>query len=271
MAVRSYACVALACLAACSSPDELADDVGVEETASVQGAATASAKATGGAARAISQEDDLFIFNQSWPAEVGAIPALADKLDRDAKAVRADMLEEAREERQMRQEEGFPYHPHSYGEEWQVVADLPDWLSLSNAFSTFTGGAHGMYGLESLVWDKRAGRAFDGVELFSSPAVLGEALGRKLCDALDAERLRRRGPEYQPDDSDVFGACPGIEEATVLVGSSNRRTFDRIGIWFGPYVAGPYAEGPFELDFPVDAEVLDAVKPDYRSAFSIRR
>ena len=57
----------------------------------------------------------------------------------------------------------------------------------------------------------------------------------------------------------------------MLVGSSNGRTFDRIGIWYGPYVAGPYAEGAYELDFPVDARVLAAVKPEYEAAFSQAR
>ena len=69
----------------------------------------------------------------------------------------------------------------------------------------------------------------------------------------------------------MFDNCPGLDEATVLVGSSNGNTFDRIGIYFGPYVAGPYAEGAYELDFDVTASVIDAVKPAYAGAFSVRR
>jgi hypothetical protein len=67
-----------------------------------------------------------------------------------------------------------------------------------------------------------------------------------------------------------FNSCPPISDATVLVGSSTGRAFDRIGIWFGPYVAGPYSEGAYELDFPVDAAVLRAVKPQYAGAFAAR-
>ena len=37
------------------------------------------------------------------------------------------------------------------------------------------------------------------------------------------------------------------------------KTFDRIGILIGPYVAGPYAEGSYEFTFPVDSAVIDAV------------
>lgn len=271
MAVRPILYALAMALAACSSPEEMAEETGTRAEATANNGASATASASGNGARSVSQEDDLFIFAQSWPAEVGAIPALANKLDREAQAVRQDMLKEAREDRKMREGEDYPYHQHSYEEDWKVVAEIPGWLSLSNDFSTYTGGAHGMHGLESLVWDKQAGRGIDGVEMFASPEILEEALGDKLCDQLDAERLRRRGTEYAPDASDPFGACPGLDEATVLVGSSNGRTFDRIGIYFGPYVAGPYAEGEYEFDFPVDAKVLDAVKPDYRAAFSIQR
>ena len=60
-------------------------------------------------------------------------------------------------------------------------------------------------------------------------------------------------------------------KATVLVGSSNGKTFNRVGVWFGPYVAGPYSEGAYELNFPVDKAVLETVKPAYRDAFSAAR
>ena len=63
---------------------------------------------------------------------------------------------------------------------------------------------------------------------------------------------------------------PGLDEASILIGSSNGRTFDRISVYFGPYVAGAYAEGDYELDFDVTASVIDAVKPEYADAFSVR-
>jgi hypothetical protein len=56
----------------------------------------------------------------------------------------------------------------------------------------------------------------------------------------------------------------------VLVGSSNRRTFNRLTLYAGPYVAGPYAEGAYEIDINIDRAILAAVKPEYREAFSAR-
>jgi len=130
-----------------------------------------------------------------------------------------------------------------------------------------------MDGLRSLAWDKAAKKALDGVALFTTPDALGAALGQRLCDALNKEREKRRGepvgPAGGPDDIG-FDSCSKVSEATVLVGSSTGKAFDRIGIWFGPYVAGAYAEGAYELNFPVDAKVLAAVKPEYAQAFAVR-
>jgi hypothetical protein len=41
-------------------------------------------------------------------------------------------------------------------------------------------------------------------------------------------------------------------------------------VWFGPYVAGAYAEGAYELDFPMTKAMLDTVKPAYKAAFSVK-
>ena len=128
-----------------------------------------------------------------------------------------------------------------------------------------------MTGMTSLVWDRQAVKALDAIELFRSPAALGSAIGPALCTALNAERVRRGMEPVEAGTEDVFKACPGIEQATVLIGSSNNATFDRITIYYGPYVAGPYAAGAYELDFPITAKMLEAVKPDYRKAFSTGR
>ena len=287
MPARPFLLVSALALAACSSPEEIAEQTGVDEptggdataiavatdtaaTAATSAAAEATAAAAAGP-RDLTEETELYLFKQSWPEAVGKVPALAARLDREGRKARRELAAQAAEDREATEDAGFPFNKHSYGEEWKVVAEIPGWLSLSNEVFSYTGGAHGMYGTESLVWDKQADRGVPGIELFASPAVLEAALGQKLCDALDAERLRRRGPDYVPDSEGLFSLCPDLGEATVLVGSSNRRAFDRITIYFGPYVAGPYAEGDYELHFPVDARVLDAVKPEYRPAFTIRR
>lgn len=273
MSFRPLLPFALLAIAACSNGDEITEEQLPAESATADATtatptATGTATANAGGAMSVDEETELFHFEYSYPEEAGTIDALAQQLNADLTERREELATQAREGSEQAEDSGFPYNPYSFSKEWKVVADLPDWLSLSGDFSTYTGGAHGMYGLESLVWDKEVGRGFPAIELFTSPGALDTALGDQLCEALNREREKKRGEPVPSDSDSDFDQCVGVGEATILAGSSNGRTFDRITVWFGPYVAGPYAEGAFELDFPVDQAVLEAVKPAYRSAFS---
>lgn len=230
---------------------------------------TASATASNGA-RSVAEETDDFLFEYSYPAEAGRIVELASLLDIQLEQRREELAGEAVAARREARQDGFPYNKHSYTAEWRVVTELPGWLSLSAEVATYTGGAHGNYGVESLVWDKEAEEAMDAKRLFTSPAALEEAIGERFCEGLDREREERRGEPLAEDGDDPFGECPGIDELEILVGSSNRRTFNRMTVYAGPYVAGPYAEGAYEVDLDVDRAILAAVKPEYREAFSAR-
>lgn len=251
--------------AACSSPAEVAERTGVDQEAS----ASATAAAAAGKARKVSEDTALIDYDFSYPAAVGAIPELAERLEREAAKARAETIAMAREGQAEAKSSGFDFNPYGLSHEWKVVADLPGYLSLSNEVYAFTGGAHGNYTTEGFVWDKAARRGFDSAELFRSPTALQDAMAGRVCTALDAERTARRGEPVDRSD-DFMGGCPGLEDAAILVGSSNGKTFDRITVYFGPYIAGPYAEGAYELDFPMTAEMLKAVKPAYRAAFSAK-
>lgn len=231
---------------------------------------TAAATAASNGARAVSEETDDFLFEYSYPSEVGKIPELAALLDARMARQRAELAREAEEARREARDNGFPYNKHSFSSEWQVVASIPGWLSLSEAVATYTGGAHGNTALNSLVWDKEAGKAMDAIALFTSPAALWDALGEKFCDGLNRERAKRRGAPIAKDSPDEFDQCPGIDELEVLVGSSNGRTFNRLTLYAGPYVAGPYVEGEYQVNINVDRAILAAVRPEFRSAFSAR-
>ncbi|MEO6152212.1 MAG: DUF4163 domain-containing protein [Croceibacterium sp.] len=218
----------------------------------------------------MSEETDDFLFEYSYPKRAGRIPELAALLDRRLDKTRADLAAEAAAARRETRADGFPYNKHSTQVKWQSVADVPGWLSLSGDVSSYSGGAHGNYGFDSLVWDKANARALNGVDLFQSAAALDKALGSRLCRALDAERAKRRDKAKPAGSVEEFDKCIAVKDATVLVGSRGKRKFDRITVQYGPYAAGPYVEGAYELDFPVDGAVLDAVKPEYRGAFAAR-
>jgi hypothetical protein len=242
-------------------------------TATPSPTASASATQASNGAREVAEETDDFLFKYAYPAEVGRIAELASLLDVQAEQQRERLAAEAAAARRAAREEGFPYNKHSYTAEWQVVADLPGWLSLSSEVATYEGGAHGNYTTNSLMWDKEAERAMNAKRLFVSEAALEEAFGDRFCDGLDREREKRRGGppnEEEEGAQNSFVDCPKIGELEVLVGSSNRRTFNRLTVYAGPYVAGPYAEGAYEVNLNIDAAILEAVKPEFRAAFSTR-
>ena len=233
--------------------------------------ASASATASSGGARSVAEETDDFLFDYAYPQQAGRLPALARLLDGRIDRARADLARQAVAARREARGAGFPYNKYSLSIRWRVVADLPDWLSLSAQVGSYSGGAHGNYGFDSLVWDKRGARAVEAIDMFQSPAALDKALGARFCDALNAERAARRKEPIDSASGDEFDKCVGVKEATVLVGSRGHRKFDRLSLQIGPYVAGPYAEGAYEFGFPVDAGILGAVKPEFRDAFAARK
>ncbi len=267
--------VAAAMLSGCSSPAEVEDEVG--SPGGPIAAATASAgnkvgSAAGGAgAVAIAEDTEVYSFEYAYPAQASSISQLAAELDRRKAEARTTLVSEAESDRKGAEEAGYPYRQHSFAEEWKVVADLAGWLSLTGEFATYSGGAHGNYGVTSLVWDKTASVALQGSDMFISPARLGSAVGDRFCKALDRRRAQKRGSEAMSEGMTSFTNCPAMTELTIIPGSKGGKAFDRVGFYAGPYVAGPYAEGSYEVTLPVDAAILAAVKPAYKSAFVVQR
>jgi hypothetical protein len=237
-------------------------------TTTATAGATATSESNG--ARAVAEETDDFLFEYSYPSEAGRIPELATLLDVELAQKREELARESVDARRDARSNGFPYNKHSYTAEWKVVADLPNWLSLSQDIATYSGGAHGNATRRSLVWNKETDEAMEAIALFNSPAALAQALGERFCDDLDRERAKRREAAGADNPGGQFEECPDIGELVVLVGSSNRRSFNRLTLYAGPYVAGPYAEGAYEVHLPVDRAILDAVKPEHRAAFTAR-
>lgn len=252
------------------------NDAGVGGTgvgSASQAATSDGASPDGQAAAAMGRKEeasnDLYEFAYEYPDQAGAIPGLRARLDAKLDETRKALIAESRDDRREAKKNDFPYHAHSSQTSWKVVTDLPGWLSLSSEFYVFSGGAHGMSGFDSLLWDKQADAARKPETLFTSEAALRSAIRRPFCSALDREREKRRGVPVQRGSDDMFSDCIDPLESTVILGSSNGKTFDRLGILVGPYAAGPYAEGTYEITLPVTSAVLGTVKPAYKDSFSI--
>lgn len=285
--VAAPAAVLAVGLAACSSPEEVRDGIGLAQSALgdapkdiENGIENESAQAALNRRTAAQAEPFAFsdsegtdqtgtrTFSYAWPRQVSAIPALAEDFERDRQA-RLD--EQKRHWAQAIADcpaEFIACRNAMFSLEWQVVADTPRFLSLSSNLSTYAGGAHGNYGRGAALWDREAAQRLEPVQLFTSLAALEDALGKTACAMLNREREIRRGGPVIPSEQDWANACVPMEDAVIFAGSSNGDRLDRIGIYYAPYVAGPYAEGDFEFTVPVTREVIAALRPRYRGAFA---
>ena len=269
--------IAVALLAACNSegppPTATATSSANSSSASVSTgpgtSASATASASGGGASAVKESSDLFEFDYSYPAAAGRIPALRTWLDTERDKSRAQLIEDATTGRAEAKDSGFEYHAYASGRAWQMVTETPRFLSLSAQIYDYTGGAHPNHGYDSLLFDKQAGARLAPLALFASNAAFDAVIQKPFCALLDKERSKRRGEPVVGDGS-MFNDCIKPSEQTVILGSSNGRAFDKVGVLVGPYAAGSYAEGDYEFTLPVTAALLKAVKAEYRGAFSVR-
>lgn len=149
------------------------------------------------------------------------------------------------------------------------VTDLPAWISLSTLVGFYSGGAHPNYVYDTVLWDRIAAKRRAPVDLFTSKEALRGAIRARFCEELDRQRARKRSGSGMGDIPE-FSDCIDPTEQTVILGSSNGKAFDRIGILVAPYAAGPYAEGDYEVTLPVTQKVLDAVRPEFKAAFVAR-
>lgn len=245
----------------CSAPSPTADDRKASPTS------TTAPKPQVAKPFKIEQTTQELEFGYSYPAEAAAIPYIADKLRKDMEQGRADTLKMARQDRDSAQASGYPFRPHGLDTDWTVAADTPRFLSLRSDIYTYSGGAHGMSAHGTLLWDKRREREVSPDALMTSRGAFAAAIGDRFCAALDTARSEKRGAPVVRG-SDDFSNCVDPMKQTVVMQSKGGKAIDSVLILIGPYEAGPYAEGSYEIVLPVDAALRGAIKPEYQQAFA---
>lgn len=206
-------------------------------------------------------------FSYAYPPAAARIAPLRRWLEADRARLRTHAAKLAAEDRREAAKSNYPFHQHEATREWKVVTETPRLLSLSAVTYDFTGGAHGYTRTSTLVWDKSKARIIDGRTLFVSERALQRTLGARWCQWLRQERARRLNVDAVDDP--VF-PCPPIAKLTLLLGSSDQRAIDRIGLVADQYVAGAYVEGTFDMTVPVTPAVLAIVRPEWRGAFAAK-
>jgi Deacetylase PdaC len=207
-------------------------------------------------------------FAYSYPDVVNTIPALKKQLETERAESLSSLQEEAKDWLTNERSSDVDLDAQTH---WKQVANLPGYLSLTADAYSYTGGAHGLYGRSSMVWDKKANRSIDPLDMFTSAAAFDRLVQTPFCDKLDIERSKKREGEKidRSQTDDWMQACPKPSDYTVIIGSSDKAKFNRMAIYIGPYGAGPYSEGDYEIDMPVTPELLALVKPQYRPAFAV--
>lgn len=255
-------------LVSCSQPEEAKASGTTSDRVAPRPVAAAIAPAPEGA-REIDEENELYSFGYSYPAAAAAIPSLKAHLDADIDRRRGELSASAQEGKQGAEKGATDlYHPFSWSSDWQVVTETPRWLSLSATLSEYYGGAHPNFWFDAILWDKKAGRQRDPRDLFLSSTALKRALQPEFCRQIDEQRAEKRGEPVVRGSEDSYDQCPDPIRSTIILGSSNSKVFNRVGILVNPYVAGPYAEGDYEATIPVTPAILAAVKPEFRSSFA---
>lgn len=238
--------------------------------------AAASGAATGPVPKAVSMDEKtgLLHWHLAYPAEVAAIPALAARIRAAALKEKAELLSDARTDRAERKQGGWPFNAYESSTDYRVAGNAPRLLSLSADWYSFTGGAHPNHGTSGLIWDRQARAPVAVNALFVQGAeALRPLFAKAFCKALDKERAKRR--EGEPIDGgtdDPFNACPKFSEIGIIPETKRHPgRLDTLLFHADPYVAGPYAEGDYDVELPVTAAVIAALKPEYRASFAAQR
>jgi hypothetical protein len=262
--------LAFALLASCS--EQTATSNGAAETADERDSAAAvPAKAPAPAAKAVSvsEENDLYEFEYGWPAEAAAVPQLDARFKKDMAKAKADLIAGAKEDRDERVKQGYDYHPHATHMSYETAGQSERLLSLERTVYGFTGGAHGSTGSGSILWDRQSARELSIQDLLQQGQSWAGAIRQPFCVLLNREREKRREEPVKPDD--LFGNCPEMKEVAVVLSDTDRNgRFDHITVIADQYVAGPYAEGPYDISLPITARMIKRVKPEFAPSFEPR-
>lgn len=204
-------------------------------------------------------------FEYSWSSEANAIPVLVARFTADMKKQRASLTAAAQKDAAERKKQGFPFNAYQQVTGITTEGETPRLLSLRNDTYQFTGGAHGNSVTKALLWDRKLSKQIDFDALFRPGSGVLTSLKAPYCKALDAERKKRRQGEQLGGE---FDQCPQFSELTILPSDSKHKgRFNQLLIVADQYVAGPYAEGQYEISMPVNTGLVAKLKSEYRASF----
>jgi hypothetical protein len=218
---------------------------------------------------AYDEKNGLIDFHYGWSAEAAAVPQLVERFRKDMEGVKAKLVANAKDEKAFRDKEGYPFNALSSSTNYETAGQSGRLLSLSADVAAYTGGAHGNYGTKGLIWDRSAEKEIAVPDLFTAPANMDRLLTQPWCDALNKAREKKRGEPV--GGGGIFDECPKLGEISIIPADKDSNgKFERLTLVADPYVAGSYAEGDYEVGLPVTADLIAAIRSDYRESFEVQ-
>ncbi|MBS0297925.1 MAG: DUF3298 domain-containing protein [Proteobacteria bacterium] len=148
---------------------------------------------------------------------------------------------------------------------WTAAADTSKLLSLKRETFEYSGGAHPLTTLDSLLWDKALKKPLQPQALLRKGADTGK-LDTALCQAVTDAKKARLGKDFSPAGDDWV--CPKwTETAVALAPSSTPGKAGGVTFLFSPSAVGAYAEGPYLITLPQSA-FRWAISPAYLDEFA---
>lgn len=163
----------------------------------------------------------------------------------------------------------------SYEAGWTADVVTPEIAAFSGTVA-HSGGDGGGMEYKAILFDRRFQRAVRLQDLFA-PATFDYSLfGHRLRgvqamqDAFCRELTRALRARRQ--NSDEIVACPAIEAQPVtLVCAHDIGRVVAFMAMLGPDVAGTWSEGPYEIQIPIDARIMDSLWGRFRPAFGLHQ
>ena len=217
----------------------------------------------------IVRRSEALEFTYSWPAQAARVPAIDRMMRNSAQEAYGRALRSGLENQQVYQVQQRASIRDRYSMQWTVSGQSARLLSLQKQLATFTGGAHSNTSFGALLWDRRMNREQRVPELFIHASDFAKLARTAYCELLDAERFKRRGGEKLGGE---FDQCPRFDDLAIApVDRDSNGRFDGFDFVASPYIAGPYAEGEYEILLPVTAKMVSSLKPGYRTSFETQR
>ncbi|MDP9421817.1 MAG: DUF4163 domain-containing protein [Pseudomonadota bacterium] len=215
------------------------------------------------------EKSDLIEFHYAWSVEAAAVPQLVARFRKDMEKAKAELIADAREDKAFREKQGFDFNGHNLSTDYRTAGQSTRLLSLSADSGSYTGGAHGNYGTRGLLWDRQAAREIKVADLFFAPSNLDRLLTQRWCDELNEAREEKRGEPVGGDA--MFDECPTLDQIAIIpTDDRGNGRFEMLVLVASPYVAGPYAEGSYDIELKVTPELIAALKIDYRASFEVQ-